>query len=1148
MRFGLRHIIFFLTFSILVFPFTLPARADTCVDISDVPLDARISAAPANIMFVLDDSGSMDWEFMTEEDQGVYHVGYSKYYWVFDNPGDNLPYGSSYILSSSKRDRWKSQWSGYNRMYYDPSVDYEPWPTRDDADSDEPYSHPMHSRYKLNLSSQYCRIDHISIKNAHYYVWSDLENKPYLVMIDGTTIKYYKVTGLSGSGSTQQVTGLDGPTSPPDDVQSTRSYADERQNFANWYSFYRRRELAATAAVSNVIASMQGVQIGILTINGNLKQPVLKVKVRGVDETTALLTSLYNLTLRAEGTPLRRGLQNVGKYFHQDDGSTGGLGTSPYASAADGGECQQAFAIVMTDGYWNGSSPSVGNVDKDEGEPYADNWSDTLADVAMYYYKNDLSRGLDDLVPTNPMDDAAHQHMVTYSVSFGVSGTLDPDDYDLESGPYPEWPKPKQNESTVIDDLWHAAVNGRGIFVSASDPQELVNSLVSIMSNIGARIGSVAPVSINGDELYGELGQDIRMFQSTYFSDGWTGDVKSYEINTSTGQVITSSSVWSAADRLENVTWDNRVIATYDGSAGKPFRFDSLTDTQKNLLNPDATAAENILKFLRGDSSNEEQNGGTFRNRFKKLGDIVHSSPLYVNGVLYAGGNDGMLHAFSASDGTELFAYVPNLVFGNLKELADPDYSHVYYVDLTPAAKSGITMSGGNQITLLVGGLGKGGKGYYALDISSPSTMTTEDTVAGKVMWEYPKNSTPQGEIDDLGYSYCRATILDSNDSNVGCIVIFGNGYESANGHAVLFILKPSDGTLLKKIDTGVGSCNGLSTTIQIDVNYDDKVDYVYAGDLKGNLWKFDLTSSNYSDWDVAYKDGTTPQPLFQAKGPAGTTQPITTKPDVMFHCDEDGYMIIFATGKYLGDNDSSDVTTQSIYGVWDYGDDDDNSEYVGSFNRDSTPQLSNQPDTVTLLQQQIVPSQEEDSNFWTVNGSKFRILTDNDPVWETESDQDSTEQEPRLPNPSSTVDNHVGWYFDLPIIGERVVTDTLIREQKAIVITFNPEGDPCSCGGDSIVMEMDACTGGRLKSAQFDVNDDEVIDEQDLINIGTVDVPICVGPTGVLEAEKGRLQTPPILRMGKQEIKYFGSSSGEIITVREKAARIGMVYWMEFK
>ena len=168
----------------------------------------------------------------------------------------------------------------------------------------------------------------------------------------------------------------------------------------------------------------------------------------------------------------------------------------------------------MTDGYWNGSSPSVGNVDTDNGAPYADGYSDTLADVAMYYYENDLASGLDNLVPTSDLDDASHQHMVTYTVSFGVYGTLTPGDYDIEDGPYPTWPNPTSGDQQKIDDMWHAAVNGRGTFLSASRPDDLVNSLVSIMQHIKSRIASASAVSVNGDELYEQLGEDILMFQA----------------------------------------------------------------------------------------------------------------------------------------------------------------------------------------------------------------------------------------------------------------------------------------------------------------------------------------------------------------------------------------------------------------------------------------------------------------------------------------------------------------------------------------------------------------------------------------------------------------------------------------------------------
>jgi type IV pilus assembly protein PilY1 len=1252
--------------------FTLPPG--TCTDIADIPLATLVRGAPPNIMFVLDDSGSMDWEFLTDESDGVF-LG-ERY--VFDNPGDNL-YDDNYILSGTDRTRWKSQWSGYNEIYYDPTTDYDPWPTLDDADPVTPRSHPMHATPTFNLDGTYDSIetgvtiiddedteyfsktgawdeatfseaynDHyyytslsdqditatwasqlvagdyevyarwraldnrcqavpytithsggsttvymdqrqngglwnllgtfhldrgagtgdvtityhvtdneqyrvcadavkfvptgtptIDVKRAHYYVWSTEENKPYLVVLDGD-IHYYAVNDYDSDDIVDP--GELWPTSnPPSDVQSGRTYTGERQNFANWYSFYRRRELTAAFSVAKVIANMQGVQIGIRTINGNLIQPVLKVKVEGDDESPALLSALYNLTLQAQGTPLRRGLNYVGQYFHQQDGvNPSGLGESPYASAEQGGGCQQAFAIVMTDGYWNGSSPGFANEDGDDdtdfdGPPYGDSYSDTLADVAMCYYENDLST-LDNLVPTHPSDDATHQHMVTFAVSFGVFGTLNPDDYDFENGPYPTWPNPTSGDQQKIDDLWHAAVNGRGTFLSASRPDELVSSLLSIMQNIESRIASASSVSVNGDELYEKLGEDILMFQASYFSDGWTGDVKAYGIDTTTGQVITTSYRWSAADELEILDWNTeRIIATYDGSAGIPFRYDNLTSDQKTLLDTNETTARNILDFLRGDTSNEEQNGGPFRDRFWRLGDLVHSSPVYENGILYVGGNDGMLHAFDADNGKELFAYVPNLVFENLAQLSDPNYSHQYYVDLTPTVEE-VTISGQTK-TLLVGGLEGGGKGYFALDVSDASSIGSESDLASKARWEFSGD-------DDLGYSYSKAIIVESNVSGLGPIVIFGNGYNSINDHAVLFILDAWNGTELTRIDTDVGSCNGLSTPVAIDINYDDKVDYVYAGDLKGNLWKFDLTDdTSYLNWDVAYYDGAIPKPLFQATGPGGAAQLITTKPDVMYHCEKDGLMVVVATGRYLGETDPSDTTTQTIYGIWDYGDSfydrtqggwttDDDSEYLGTFNRGSTPQLSNQPDTVTLLQQ-------TEEAWIQVGGNYLRVITDNEPVWATIDDDQN-----QLPDPSDTAANHAGWYFDLPISGERVVSDLLIRESKAVVVSFYPETAPCGSGGYSIVHEMDACSGARLFAPQFDINEDGVINEEDRINIGTVEIPIWVSPSGV--QKKGRLQPPAILRTGNTEVKYFSSSSGSIETVREQAVKLGIASWTE--
>jgi hypothetical protein len=606
----------------------------------------------------------------------------------------------------------------------------------------------------------------IDIKRAHYYTWYDADTdevidpgEVYLIIVDGE-IKYYEFTQDDGDERVEPGDRLQAiaAVDAPDAIKTGRTYAQERQNLANWYSFYRRRELTATNAIAKVIANMTGVKIGFYSINGLLNQPVLPVKVGEQDETATLLSTLYNLVLQRNSTPLRRGLRSVGRYFDADDGSSGGIGSSPFASAAGGGECQQAFAVVMTDGYYNGGSPDLGNTDGDNNTafdgfaPYSDNYWNSLADVAMHYYERDLVAGLDNIVPTHPEDSATHQHVVTYTVSFGVFGTLDADNYDLLGGSYPTWPNPNQGDQEKIDDLWHAAVNGRGRFLSARDPEELTTQLLIIMQNIEGRIGSSSSVSVNGDELYETLGANIRMFQAQYNSDTWAGDVRAHEIDLTTGEVITSSYLWSAANELENLHWNTRVLATFDGVTGRPFRFDDLTDELKGLLDENweagDTNARNILNYLRGDSTNERQYAGTFRDRTQKLGDIVHSSPVFADGRLYAGANDGMLHAFDATTGTELFAYIPKLVFANIEELADPLYSHKFYVDLRPEVEDigvpgdiGVDDDGDTVIDeageekikkILVGGLGKGGRGYYALDITDPSTIATESDLAGR--------------------------------------------------------------------------------------------------------------------------------------------------------------------------------------------------------------------------------------------------------------------------------------------------------------------------------------------------------------------------------------------------------------------------------
>jgi Tfp pilus tip-associated adhesin PilY1 len=1280
---------------------------DSCTEISDIPLDARFNSAPPNILIALDDSGSMSYEILVP---GAIDGRYLNYFdYVFDNPCGSAfgDYGcheydrDSILVRGEGRLHWKTQWAEFNKMYYDPTIEYEPWPTAtgrmENADADNPRAHAMHVSPTFDLGgsfdtisvaqgqviadnedptvfsmtgpwefytdaqaynggylsaiqekktytatwapyllggqydvyTQYVEADwrddkvpytithaggtttievnqrdhggmwvklgtftfntgkadvtinhyvadnnhdracadaikfvptgsyslNIDIPRAHYYVKSQTDNKPYLVVVDGGSITYYEVNDLDGDDVVDPGEMLPA-FNPPDDVKSGRSYVQERQNFANWYTYYRRRAYTATYATAELITNMQAVRIGLYGINigswFSIVQPALNIKNDDQDYTETLINLLYGAQFKG-GTPLRRALESAGRYFDKHDnkmldGTSGD--DSPWDTAENGGECQQAFTILITDGYYNGSNPRNGaiqNIDGDNGDPYDDSWSQTLADVAMYYYERDLNTDLANNVPANTYDDAAHQHMVTYSVGFGVVGTLSPADYDADlkhksTGQYIQWPDPGTSGQTPekIDDMWHAAVNARGQFLNSSNPKQLVTALKQVMKDIERRVFSASGVAINGDELYQRLQPDLLMFQASYSSEGWTGEVKAFKVDEITGTVDILDPQWSAAEKLKSKNWDTRLIISHDGTSGIPFRFDSLPDTQKSQIDSnwatDDSTARDIMNYLHGDTSNEVKNGGALRSRFSVLGDIVHSAPTFKNDILYAGGNDGMLHAFAVRTGEELFAYVPNLVFANLKNLADPNYAHLFYVDLAPTIED-VTVSGVS--TMLVGGLGKGGRGYFALDLSNltpTSVEGTESLLDNRVMWEYPDAATPAAEVNDLGYSFSKAALVRSNDSiNAPWVVIFGNGYNSANGHAVLIILDPETGELLQRFDTQVGTCNGLSTPIAVDVDYNETVDYVYAGDLKGNLWKFDLTASDYTQWDVAYKEGGVPVPLFQAAG-----QPITTKPSVMYHCKKKGYIVTFGTGKYLGLEDLNDISTQAVYGIWDYGDDDDDSEYVGTFNGSTIthPNL-----TVSLLQQIVVDERIE-------YGLTLRTLSDGIPDWSTTTsdgatcgDNDGTQDcDPNTVGSDPDPVRNVGWYFNLPESGERVVSDVRIRSGKLTVISYVTEGSQCGLAGHSWVLVMDPCTGGRLSEANFDINGDGAVDEKDLINIGTTTHPIWVPPTG--PKLDGKLELPSYLIDGRIEKGFYNTSDTDIKEIIQKAPRLGMTYW----
>ena len=1189
----------------------------TCVVPAETPLETQVKAAPPLIMFLIDDSGSMDFEFMTPAAEGGFATGSGTRHYIypryFDGKNNDNRYTDSYrYLTESERRLWQSQWVGFNQLYFDPGMEYTPWPRWNtlpgtdgspgvNADPDNPRMNPVNSSPTLNMSTTFFSVNSTSgapawqrirvrktvdnnnrrvaadairlvdnsggapvyytvdnadtngqygyfdddndywtlissdawggsarvtrdtwesvlwyfkvpggtydvqvyipdqtdlsyrveyeyetstgvdidlvdpfdqrvntnswrtistgqtfidtdyltfeIPVAHYFIHNDANNddavdngEVYLVVVDDSHLgndngfTYYSFDDIDGDGRVDdgELTNVTGthPAGivPRDSDGNALSYAEVRQNFANWYSFYRRRELTAKAAVGQVIDQMEEVKIGMAVINdrSNRNHPVEPVKLNAEgDETETLLNWLYEIN-SSGGTPLRRGLQDVGQYFDQDDGTNDGYmpGTapSPWSNEAAGGGCQRAFVIAMTDGYWNGSDSGVEsplynlNADADgvnrDGQVSVydqgiftgpNNGSDpNLGDIAMYYYENDLHPGLTNVVPTYKQDNAPHQHMVTYGVAFGVVGDYNPVDYPdclpkCEPGAIgcpdpvcPSWPVPVPNTQTVIDDLYHASVNGRGQFFTADNPQTLINSLIAVMQSIQNTAATGSAVAINAQELQG----DTALYQATYIPRNWTGDVVAKPLDSTTGGVVQVLDAnnnyvdqvdWSAADQLDAMAWTARKIITYNDSteSGVIFDYNFLSGAQRDLLDSTPAVADAMIDFLRGDTSLSITNGGVFRDRDSFLGDIVHASPVPYRwdstqpGVIFVGANDGMLHVLDETTGNERFAYVPNLVFANLKELTIEPYVHKYYVDSEPY----IAKLGSSGSTILVGGLGRGGRGYYCLDISSVSNaaLDAEGSAASLVKWEYPVNSDPEDKTVDpyMGYSFSQAYVVNSA---AGWVVIFGNGYDSQSGEAVLYILRlNSDGSLASptptKIRTYAGgaspNCNGLSTPALIDVNLDGLVDFAFAGDLLGNMWKFDLRDISTSNWKVAYNteaDGSgTPQPLFQAKNASGFRQPITTRPEVMRPClaARDGYFVLFGTGRYLGIDDFTDAgSIQTLYGIWDWAEDwerigsNPTDKYLGAF--DTNRQLSN------LVNNTSIP--ETDQTIYTID------------------------------------------------------------------------------------------------------------------------------------------------------------------------------------
>ena len=1130
----------------LLSPITATAAPGT---LADSPLFLSNAVEP-NILFMLDDSGSMDWGLMTEERSGIMYVGCSYYYaqpapdndfyWVMPteealkNRGIAAPYGGV----------WRAWNKDYNRLYYDPQITYTPWPGEDSSNNLFQNANPLAALYdpylpgsgSLNLtayttySTDYCAggLGGFTVNNffpAQYYTWSDTDADGIVDDSDAHELIEIRPDILVFSG---------GPNRRDCVAAPNCSYAEEIRNFANWFSYYRKREFVAKAGYGQVVAGASNSRMGLVTLHDNGDVNTAISSMNQSPRTGAkknLLDSLYSFQASG-GTPLRSALDNAGKYLSCESNSY--FGSCPALPVSQGGECQQNFTILMTDGFYNGSFGGVANADGDNNTiwdsgsdgPYGDTRPNTLADIAMKYYENDILPGVSNNLnpPPGGIDENKAQHVVTYTVAFGVDGELTampPNDTD----PF-AWPI-TNDDPGKIDDLRHAAWNGRGDFLSAQNPVQLITGLRGALQSIQGRVGSAASVAFNT----GSLSTNSEVYLALFNSEHWSGNLLAYDLNSNTG-AISSAPRWSAATRLSSrdISAMPRTLLTYDGTDGIAFQWSTLTTEQKNDFRTNSSGglddeATGMARhgYIRGDRGCEfsslsvcRYDDGTntytakaLRERAGRLGDIIHSGPVFAGapesnwpdvapfpgsvgqsyseyrtakasrpGVIYMGGNDGMLHGFSQASGEEMLGYIPNALFSQnaydgMHYLSDPAYAHRYSVDLTVSIADAYikTSSFGSTSwkTVLVGGLRGGGRGIFALDITDPAGFSElSGNPADIVLWEFTSTDDP-----DLGYTFSRPSIvpLAGPSNSIRWAAVFGNGYnDTGSGEAKLFILFLEgglDGTWSStdyiEISTELGSTtdrNGLSSPAVVDTDGDGIADRVYAGDLKGNLWVFDLSGSNTGQWAVAYTQGNSVKPLFTA--PANqqiTSTPVIVRNNSMptSNSNNPNLLVMFGTGQYLTSGDTSTTSMQSMYGVWDSG-------------------------QHSVLQGDLI---EQVIGYGTsVDGVFGRTLTD------------------------YFVDYSLadGWYIDLPDSGERLITDPVIRGDLVFFNTMIPNTNPCSFGGTGWLMVAEWSSGGLPDEISFDLNNDQLLDDRDQIGGGpAVGVEVVGIPTSPVNLGRKR-------------------------------------------
>lgn len=781
----------------------------------------------------------------------------------------------------------------------------------------------------------------------------------------------------------------------PENFSGTNEYKAAINNFARWFSFYRTRREALIGAATNALQPATNLRVGWFRINDRTQAKMYDMSAES--EKMSLLADITLKMRASSSTPNRRAVDFLGQQFQRTKSSTD---PSPPVLLS----CQKNAGMLFTDGYINDDYTAKSMTAL--ALPY---YEESLVS-GLEKYSVPVPSECNGSNPDPSLDCKTNLHMNFYGVTLGTLGNLygvtyvpDPKKPWLVSpDPYknpPKWSSAIENLTpNAVDEMWRATLETRGEMMNATRPGEITAAMRRIIENVSAGATPSGTQSLTGARIgTGSLTVEP-FYEATNNSTDWYSRLTAYSLKVdATTRKVVSTRAWEASEKLPAASsrnilyWKNGNAVDFSDSnvsladlCSKPTGlYGNMAYCATSEITDLAGSSSAAIAYLRGDTSREKRNGGKLRDRTTVLGDIINSGPVLSSptddygyrtlpGILgttytaylqakrnqrrymvYAGGNDGMLHGFDggmtadgvqdSDGGKEVFAYIPSTAIGHMGNLLlphDPSkqnnqrFQHRYYMDGPVVV--GDTYNGSAWQTSLVATAGAGGRSVFALNVSTPGAFA-----AGSLMWEISDlNSNLDVSVrDNIGHVLGKPVIVPLKDSSgaVSWKAIFGNGYDSKSKKAVLFVVDmqravgaSSPGIrMITAEETGTSlpaGSNGLGNVVVVDrwggAGQSSRVrdgfaDTAYAADQRGAVWKFDLrgtakparpvftTATSVDSADrLTYRQPITGG-LTATAGPSG------------------GVMLLFGTGSFWFAGDQLDKAVQGLYGVNDVSDAD---------------------------------------------------------------------------------------------------------------------------------------------------------------------------------------------------------------------------------